>query len=1008
MSPPASAERFDEMMQGLALRLENAGHDAFDTEAETPTVLTAPSADDLPLSPIPNACGALGGLWKDVARLGVRGALALYTQDAAECAKHASEVIRKEWRTADYVVGPIPPGAPHGEQAVHRNAAVGFASGLATGAGAEVYVIQQSLVDQMNGHAGSTMPYWATDWKAQCRVDLMPPLPLFVLVDVDFHLDMTKFLGENFSSVLIYTFVPEAAGRADAGYSYHFNDDQTVTYSNDARTFNHLLWDWTGDTITVEYRGRFSLFRLDRRHLTQDRMLLLLTPIKRWEGVWSRVAQWLTPGWSLERFKPVRNGWAVIRSRTNEADLISLAQVGSPLAATLSVTSFEACRLEAQRAEKQGHHLTKPQVLSHLPRGGDMQVLQGTATVLSLFLQQRGGLTAKQTPAGVAFSQPTRLQPQTRPALVSYEPLAGYDGPSCASMVAYAKPLIMLPCVPAKGLGNEVRAAKGRVTDLTNLNKKCHPKLLQLMNYVLRRLIPDAQAYRGHPVEIAEVMARQPRPTQRRIIKTSEFEGLNPDTTTRVFMKREAYTNTKDGRLISQITGSVKVEYSRFCYAFGDGVMCGQPFVACSMTPVAIAERVADICSLEPGVTGALEADVTRFDGHENYPMRKLFEGAMYRYFAPEHHEDLGRLLRQQHTQRAVTTAGHRYDTGPARLSGSPETTIANTLENSFIVFCTIVRALRCDLDEGWSQLCSSALVLGDDSIQGVCASADWVAAAVWAGERCGHVIVANTHWPHGPTLPCFLSRMFCPGVYWGEQDSMSCLTRAVSKVHLCTVLAPGPNGKLAKLVEKAWSGRCMDAETPILGDFYRRVFELASRHHSKLLKSVEGAVTRDPKSCSDLSWWARQHGGNSATWWPNSNASGWMHAVCEEELADFDMDSFHVWLDSCTTLEDLLDAPLLWSCNQDDVLTKEPKEDTVINDGEVLLANHKQALALRELPDIASSGDDSAPVSVQISGAPLGSDRSAASVSTASECSGTSRSRRRRRPRGKKPDLAA
>jgi hypothetical protein len=244
---------------------------------------------------------------------------------------------------------------------------------------------------------------------------------------------------------------------------------------------------------------------------------------------------------------------------------------------------------------------------------------------------------------------------------------------------------------------------------------------------------------------------------------------------------------------------------------------------------------------------------------------------------------------------------------------------------------------------------------------------------------------------------------MICPGLIWCEQDSISCITRAVSKVHLCSVLAPGPNGKLAKLVEKAWSGRCMDAETPILGDFYRRVFELALRHHTKLIKVVVGAARHVPQACSDLSWWARQYGSDKTTWWPNSNSTGWMHAVREEELADFDMDSFQVWLEGCTTLEDLLDAPLLWSGNQDDVLTKEQKEDTVINDDEVLLANHKQALAPKELSEAVSSGDDSAPVSVQIPGAPLGSDRSADSVSSTSGCSGTSRHRRKHRPRGKK-----
>lgn len=1001
-SGQTNEEHLEQMTRELATRIARAGQECT-AEVDSPSVLTALACCDEPLLLIPKAFGALGKWWDKVRRMGLRGALTQHVERAAECATHASEVIRRQWRTEDYVVGRIPPGAPHGQQAVHRNAAVGFASALATGAGAEVYVVQQSAVDQKNGLAGRTIQYWATDWKAQCRVDPVPPVPLFVMVDVDFHINMTEFLGGNFRSVLIYTFVPEAAGRAGQGYSFHFNEDQTLTYTNDARTFNHLLWDWTGDTVTVEWKGKFSLFRLDRRHLCQDRMLLLLTPIKRWEGIWAWLAQQLTPGWKLERFKPVRNGWTVIRSRTDDADTISVAQVSSPLAATLPVTSFEACRLESLRAEKQGHHLTKPQVLSHLQRGSDPLVLQGTATVLSLYLQQRGGRTAMQNPAGVAFAQPTRLAPQTRPALISYEPLDGYDGGSNAAMTAYMKPLIKLPCVPAQCLGNESRAARGRVTNLANLSRTCHPKLLQMMNFVLHKLIPSELALQGHPTELAEVLTRQSRPTQRQIIHASQFDGLRPDTTTRVFMKREAYTNLKDPRIISQITGSIKVAYSSFCYAFGDCVMHGLPFVACGMTPVEIARRVAEICSIIPGQTGVLEADVSRFDGHENYVMRKLFEGAMYRFFAPEHHADLDRLLRQQHTQRAVTRFGHKYDTGPARLSGSPETTIANTLENSFIVFCTIVRALGCSYEEGWTQLCATALVLGDDSIQGIGDTADWQEAAIWAGNKCGHVIEAKTHWPHGTTLPCFLSRMFSPRVFWGGQDSMSCLMRAVSKVHVCTTLGkPGLDGKLAKLVEKAFSGRCMDANTPILGSFYRRVFELAAIHNGRLLRSVEAVITKDPKSCSDVSWWTRQYGSNESTWWPNADVDGWMRAVCDEELADFDYGSFEAWLHGATRLEDLLDAPLFWSGEEEDVLLSEPSEPVVINDDEVLLPSQAQAHGSSTSSSDAQAVQEAEDMLVQIPETPIGQDQLVSDSSTSSVGSGPSRRGRRRRHRWK------
>lgn len=887
--------------------------------------------------------------WRSLNGL-VRASVSFHLDAKANLPEISNDGVRVAFRKTTFDVPPPKPGAPHAIGAALRNSTSSFARNVALSLGATVFIDQMSAGDQRNGFDGTRRYYWPGDAKIAARDDARPKRCIDLLVDSDYYDDdLLKRLARSFSPTFIYTFVPETAGASGPGFSFSFLPDGTVEYVNDSRTFNHRLHDWSGDVLTIvdgpPWDRVFAVFSVDRRRVADCRMLIALIPLRRWVGPVSYLASATFDHSPLRWLDPRIGRWAVINNRSQDSDTVSIAALGQRSSATVPRAVWDAVSIEYARCFGKKLAFQKALVASQLPPGADFGVKRDhVAAVLAAFFEDTGvkpGLSP-------ALVQVTELVP----GILVHQPMAGFDPSAKSGLKQFANPLAMASFAPAQVLGNEERSVKGRIKDIANDQTSVSPYLSRIMDEFSALIIPADLVGTGTPVEPGVVAERQNRPAQIRIQQDADVSGPYYDQAIKCFMKNEAQQKPGDPRNISTLPGQVKIGYSACMYAFSDNVLCKCPFVACAISPMEIAGRVASLATLGEDKDMVLCADMSRMDGHESYPMRRMMEGIFYKFFHPCYHTELARLMAAQHSQQGRTRFGHRFTTGASRLSGSPETSAWNTIEMAFMLYLTLrmTKVDGADMGpmEAWSRLCKDCLVLGDDSIFGTHSCHDTEALFLRATTMCLHKATVDACVPGGDIPVTFLSRVYSPWVFYGFTSSMCCIKRAVQKWHTCAILEPGAQGPLKKLVEKSLSILCSDADTPVLGALSLRALELASAVPGMVPTTGNRYAAVDSPErgalySGDTSWWARQWGPNPLVAYPNTDYDGWMLAELERDLPGFDLDKFTECIANAQTWNDLLRLPLFWA-GERDVIPDSLKQQMVVGDYIVEEAPDKKA----------------------------------------------------------------
>jgi len=353
------------------------------------------------------------------------------------------------------------------------------------------------------------------------------------------------------------------------------------------------------------------------------------------------------------------------------------------------------------------------------------------------------------------------------------------------------------------------------------------------------------------------------------------------------FMKREAGRNVGDPRLISTIGPVDKRDYSMFMYAFADHMKQFE-WYAFGKTPEELAMRVAEVCT--GAARGVYETDFSRMDGRVSEVARYLEDCMMSRIFAAEHHEVLGDLLRSQRNLKGVTRFGVRYDSGLARLSGSPETSVFNTLLNAFVAYCALRETPRPAGDgmhtvqEAWAGL---GVYGGDD---GLTADADQGVYSNTA-KSVGQVLTCDMK-ERGEMGVKFLARQYGPDVWQGDSTSVCDYARTLSKFHLTVTMANSISEE-EKLVDKAYALWLTDAESPVVGEYVSAVMEQRPGSHD----FVNRANNWNARWIKEVQY-------------PNAHAE-WMEELFERQLGEFDQLRFRDWLETANTLDKLRYPPL-------------------------------------------------------------------------------------------------
>lgn len=786
----------------------------------------------------------------------------------------------------------------HGDAASKRTIGSNFIAELARITGKPAVYFQGSASDLRKGRSIERDWYWAKD--LGIPLSRRPPsmtkesLTPLAMVDVDEHVDnLEHMLSVDPRPYLLYTFVPSAAAKDKGDYTYRFMQDGSVEYVvAGGGIYHHKLWDFSHDSIMVEgYEfdlqcallgcvaiKHTAFYKVERRNVDVDHQVILLVPMKRWSSPVS-LFTWVIPfakiaadtisAPRLTRLNPVVGEYVRVQVMTQKGLAVSTAGVGQFSCVTVPIAVDEEARFKhALTKEKLSVAMTKASMSA---AGGDVN----GAEILTAFHREQG-----------VTKQPTVFNTHDGVRTYQFLPkLADLDPEVLPSMDSFMKPLFDNAFAPSRSKGNDLRAVSKRVLEVKSA-AKLTPFLRDMVQQFVKLLQLNVNQF---PVDEDEVYRRQSKPTQRVILENANYSSSTGHAD--VFMKRECYPKVGDPRMITTIDGADKKGYSAFIYALYDVIKL-LPWFCSGMKPIDVSKRVASIAENSLWLA---ETDFSRMDGRVSVVLRFLEEEMMRTFFHPSLHEQMMKLMHSQTWLKCRSKFGVSYNSQYARASGSPETTVFNTVAACFVIFLAFVLQGKAPAQAYEKVVCSGAFQ-GDDGLNADLKISCAEEAAKMVGQKLEVKIV-----PRGE-LVTFLARYYGPNVWFGETDSCCDIRRQLGKFHTAVRVENDVRARQIKLREKAFAFWLTDENTPVLGKFVKRVLDLSPVHHEKtegtgeVYKNILGIWNSDIEK--EFQFESRK------------DDLGWKRQLLEKQIPEYSIVDFETWIDSCKTLEDLMSAP--------------------------------------------------------------------------------------------------
>jgi hypothetical protein len=662
---------------------------------------------------------------------------------------------------------------------------------------------------------------------------------------------------------------------------------------------------WAGFAV------RTCVYNVDRRQIDDHHQIICLTPMRTFVSPLIDLS-FLLGAAKLERLSVAGSGFLRMRIKTSNDTLVSTGVVGRHACATITACQDDTIASVARLTKTELSVASVKQIVPELS--------SEEASVLVSFHRKI-----------TSYSAATVFPVSSSVNNYQFDPKS-YDPEAKVGMVPYMSPVLPDCYVPVKSRSNDEATIQGRILEVrADEELEVTPFDLQVMSEFVEFLVPTSKVGKGVPVDIDEVFARQPRPTQQKILEEAslcadftEEGGIN------CFQKAEAYSEIKDPRNISTVPGVNKMHYSSYMYSFSMDILKDQEWYAFSHTPLEIAERVAKICSNAKVVQNT---DLSRMDGRVSKILRTLEGMFMQRWVHPEHSGRLAELMATQHSQAGRTRFGVKFQTMWSRLSGSPETSPFNTVDNAFMAYKGL-RGTRIDGEflspaQAWVKL---GIYGGDDGITPDVDPKSQAKACASVGQK----LTIKTS-PRGSDTVTFLARLYGPGIWYGDTNSMCDVHRQLSKLHVTGSLPPEVSPFL-KLSEKLSGYYLSDKNTPLIGELCVAFVDKFGT--SPLTHGLANYFATHPEGVQ----------------FPNDD-SGWMGAKVYEQMPEFDFGLFRDWLVKCRHDPTLFLSPPV--CVPLPVEVPEVKRPVVIN-GEVFTPAPKISIVVETDSDAISTGSDS------------------------------------------------
>jgi len=799
-------------------------------------------------------------------------------------------------------------GHTHAVSAAARSSASAFVDILGRYESVRPVFLQMSKTDQRKGRAGDRSYYWAKDSNAVAVTCDKRDDDLLAMIDVDYYVDMPRFLMQNTQPLVLYTFQPGAAAKSEGDYQYQFGENGEVRFFvGGGGDYGHHVWNYTGDSIAQTgylcglLPWRHVTYAVERKQVDNDHQIVLLAPTARTVGIMALAATRCLKGKPLTRLMPVQDGFVRISTSSNKNIMVSTARVGSYLAATVKVEVDEAIALAAATTSVITHATVKSKMM-----GGSTgtEGVKGSEVLLAYHQVRAGKLKLGSNPP------PERVCSVEGVISYQYLPEMGQGDyePGKPSMVAFMSAIVDGAFVPDRSRNNDQRTVDKRLKEpqegkgkkpmspgLAGFNSHAVDEFVEIMASYLE-VGPDGKEIRLLPVDFETVYEKQNRPTQRRIL--AEAQHTHDDGTAQAMQKAEAYQTANDPRNITVMNGPSKLEHSRWMYSLYE-FMSNIPWYAFGRVPAEIAETVGELCAT---AQWWLDGDFERQDGNITREPRYLERTLLRRLFDPSCWPELAQSLRSQTYLNVKTKFGVRYNSKLSRASGSAETAVLNTILTAFIAFLAFKMTTKPNggfytAKEAWEAL---GIYGGDDGGTPNLRKDKAEKAAKMMGQKLACTII-----PRGEPGVQFLARHYGPGVWFGDTNSCCDIRRQLSKFHVTVHL--NKVTPVGKLLEKAYAFSLSDAETPVIGPFVMKVlslYPLGQYQYTNVLNIWNTHVGHD------------KH-------YPN-RYEPWMDDLLQLQFGeDCRTAAFTEWLDGVDSLYGCLDPPCIYKVDRGNGIIK-------------------------------------------------------------------------------------
>lgn len=316
----------------------------------------------------------------------------------------------------------------HGTCAASRSTATAFIHSVSQALGLEAWIYQMSRNDQEKGHKGVRTPFWTKDLTVAPRSDPMLPNSAIVMTDVDYYVDMNRWLTSHFRPHFFYTLQPCTAGKVAEDYSYSFKDNFVHYYVTGCSTpYIHRVWNYQVDNVSVSNSilgvpiAR-ATYHVERRTAGGDHELVMLFPLRRWSWWNAWIAKVFIGETPLEYFSPKVGIYnrVITHSRVDDGSepdiMVSTALEGSCSSVSVRGRLDEELHNISELAHTKLSYPTVQMALS----GNGINDSAGSK-ILTRFHQEKvlGGARKAVTPAVFNYQFPSRprYDPDAKPSL---------------------------------------------------------------------------------------------------------------------------------------------------------------------------------------------------------------------------------------------------------------------------------------------------------------------------------------------------------------------------------------------------------------------------------------------------------------------------------------------------------------------------------------------------------------------------------------------------------------